>query len=187
MNTLSEKQVTIYCSSSNNIPENYFLQTEKTIKALVENGYAIRYGGGGRGLMGTVADTVLKYEGKITGVIPRFMIEREWEHKGITNMIHVDTMHERKVKLIENSCAVLALPGGLGTLDELVDVLSLKNLGFFPYPVIILNVNGFYNAFIELTKRMIEQHFLEISGDDLWTIAFSPEDVIKTLENDLSK
>jgi len=182
MRTLSEKQITVYCSSSNKIPEIYFSETEKTIKALVNNGYEICYGGGGRGLMGTVADTVLKNSGKITGVIPRFMVEREWEHKGINKMIHVETMHERKTKLIENSCAVLALPGGLGTFEELIEVISMKKLGLFPFPIVILNINSYYDTFIELINRMIEEKFLEGSDNNLWTITSSTDGVLKALE-----
>ena len=183
MKTLAKKQITVFCSSSDEIPDIYFSQTEKIIKSVVENGYEIYYGGGERGLMGVVANTTLKYGGKITGVIPWFMIEREWEHKGITNMIRVETMHERKARLIENSCAVIALPGGTGTLDELFDIISLKKLGLFPFPIIIVNTNGFYNSLYELADRMIKERFLDGSTNDLWTIVLSPEEVINTLEN----
>jgi uncharacterized protein (TIGR00730 family) len=177
----SKKQITVYCSSSNEIPEIYFMQTEIAIRLIVENGYEIIYGGGERGLMGTVAETALKHGGKITGVIPRFMIEREWEHKGITNMIHVETLHERKAKLIENSCAVLALPGGTGTLDELFDVISLKKLGLYPHPIIILNINGYYSYLNMLTDRMISERFLKVSDDDIWKFVSSPEEIVKLI------
>jgi len=181
MKTLPKKQITVYCSSSNEIPNVYFSQTEKAIKILVENGYGIRYGGGARGLMGTVADTALKLGGELTGIIPVFMIEREWEHKGITDMIHVETMHERKAKLIENACAVLALPGGTGTLDELFDVISLKKLGLFPFPIIILNVNGFYDHLNDMAKRMIDEKFLETPSDSLWKMVSDPNEVMEKL------
>jgi uncharacterized protein (TIGR00730 family) len=98
-------------------------------------------------------------------------------------MIHVETMHERQAKLIENSCAVIALPGGTGTLDELFDVLSLKKLGLFHYPIIILNFNGFYNSLLELIQRMTTERFLDIADNDLWTIAITPEEVINAIEN----
>ena len=183
MKTLPKKQITIYCASSNEIPEIYFSESEKTIKALIEKDYGIRYGGGEKGLMGTVAETALKLGGNITGIIPTFMVEREWEHKGITNMIHVETMHERKAKLLENSCAVLALPGGIGTLDELFDVIALKKLGLYPFPIIILNINGFYNHLNELIQSMIQQKFLCNSSDKLFTIVSTPEEVLKAIEN----
>jgi len=179
MEKSDKKQVTIYCSSSNKIPEIYFSHTEQIVREIVNNGYEICYGGGERGLMGVVANTTIKLGGKITGIIPWFMIEREWEHKGITNMIYVETMHERKIKLIENSCAVIALPGGTGTIDELFDVMSLKKLGLFPFPIIIVNINGFYDSLNELTKRMIDESFLDISDGEIWKMVTTVDDVIK--------
>jgi len=181
MKTTSDKQVTIYCSSSNEIPAIYFSETEKAIRKLTERGYGIRYGGGDRGLMGTVANTALKHGGKITGIIPVFMIEREWEHKGITELIHVKTMHERKALLLHNSCAVIAFPGGVGTIDELFDAVSLKKLGFYPYPIIIFNINNYFDPLNKLMLKMTGENFLDTS-DDLLNIAASADEIIEIIE-----
>ena len=182
MNRLTNKEITIFCSSSNEIDEIYFSKAEETVLALTEKGYGIRYGGGDKGLMGTVANTALKQGAKIIGIIPHFMIEREWEHKGISNMIRVETMHERKALLIKDTNAVLALPGGIGTLEELCEAVAMKKLGLFPHPIIILNTNGFYDAFIELLTRMVKENFMETSLDNLLEIAVTPSEVINIIE-----
>ena len=176
------KQVTIYCASSNKIPQEYFTQAEEMTRILVEAGYGIRYGGGEIGLMGVVANTALKHNGHVTGIIPHFMSEREWEHKGVSDMIRVDTMHQRKELLIKDSCAVIALAGGTGTLDELFDVLSLKKLGQYPHPVILLNTNDFYRPLIELAERMADEKFIRNVHLKLWTVISSPKDIIKAVE-----
>ena len=180
----NNKQVTIFCASSNKIPEEYFKQAEEMTRILVEAGYGIRYGGGKIGLMGVVANTALKYNGKITGIIPRFMSEKEWEHKGVTDMIHVDTMHQRKELLLKDSCAVIVLPGGTGTLDELFDAVSLKKLGQYPHPIILLNTNNYYQPLIELSERMANEKFIRHTHLKLWTIISSPDEIIKAIEED---
>lgn len=123
------QNITIYCASSPAVPQKYFDAAAAATRILVEAGYGILYGGGATGLMGCVADTVLACGGHIKGIIPRFMIDVEWEHKGVKDMVHVSTMHARKELLIKDTSAVLALPGGNGTLEELYEVLSLKKTG----------------------------------------------------------
>lgn len=176
-----EKQVTIYCASSQNISSLYFDAAEELTLFLVEAGYTIRYGGGARGLMGTVADTVLKNGGKITGVIPRFMIDVEWEHKGVTEMIHVNSMHERKEILIRETTAVIALPGGTGTLEELFEVMSWKKLGLFPHPIVLLNTNGYYDPLIEMSKKMVDESFMRPEHEHIWKVVSHPFQVIPAI------
>ena len=146
-------EVCVYCASSTRIDDKYIKVAEELAEELVNAGYGVVYGGGEVGLMGALANKVLALKGEIKGVIPNFMIEVEWAHKGVERMITVDTMSERKSKLIDGVFAVIALPGSTGTLDELIDVLSLKKLGLFTKPVIIVNSFGFYDSlFILLTK-----------------------------------
>ncbi|MCL2074154.1 MAG: TIGR00730 family Rossman fold protein [Marinilabiliaceae bacterium] len=180
----NNKNITIYCSSSNEIDDIYFSQTEELIFELAKKGYKIVYGGGDRGLMGTVANTALKQNAKITGIIPHFMTEREWEHKGISDMIHVDTMHQRKELLIKDTSAVIALPGGVGTLEELCEIIASKKLGLFTKPIIIYNINRFYDALFELIKKMNSERFTDMQLEDLINIAVSPQEVINIIENE---
>jgi len=148
---------------------------------LVQNGFSIRYGGGGAGLMGAIADEAISLKGKITGIIPLFMIEEEWEHKGVVDMIRVETMQERKHLLLKDSYGVIALPGGSGTLEELYETVSLKKLGFYPYPIILLNTNGYYDLIIEMARKMARERFTREEHLDIWTIAATPSEVIKNL------
>lgn len=175
------KQVTIYCASSPRVPAIYFEAAEALTRLLVASGYGIRYGGGAKGLMGMVADTTLQLGGTITGIIPGFMIDVEWEHKGVSKMIHVKTMHERKELLIHDTQAVIALPGGTGTLEELYEVMSWKKLGQFPHPIILLNTKGYYDPLLEMSKRMVQESFMRPEHEQLWTVVSEPEQVIPAI------
>jgi len=177
------KDVCIYCASSTNIDKKYIEVADKLAEVLVRNNYGIVYGGGEVGLMGAIADRVLSMNGRITGIIPRFMVEVEWAHKGVENMVQVETMAERKTRLIQDVSAVIALPGSTGTLDELIDVLSLKKLGKFTKPVIIVNSFGFYDSLIALFDKMIEERFMRPEHRDLWSVIEEPEDIVMAIDN----
>lgn len=178
-----EKWVTIYCASSPGIPQVYFDEAKKLASNLVKSGYGIIYGGGAVGLMGAIADSVLENGGRIKGIIPRFMIEVEWEHKGVQDMVHVDSMHQRKQLLIENTSAVIALPGGSGTLEELYEVVSLKKLGMFPHPIVLLNTNNYFDPLIEMAERMARENFMRKEHLSMWSAAQRPEEVVEIIEN----
>ncbi len=177
------KDVCIYCASSTSIDKKYIEVADKLAEELVRNNYGIVYGGGRVGLMGAVADRALSMNGRVTGVIPRFMVEVEWAHKKVTNMIQVETMAERKMRLIQDVSAVIALPGSTGTLDELIDVLSLKKLGKFTKPVIIVNSFGFYNSLLDLFDKMIEERFMRPEHRDLWTVIEEPQQIVKAIDS----
>lgn len=175
------KQVTIYCASSPKVPDVYFNAAQELTRLLVASGYGIRYGGGAKGLMGIIADTVIELKGNITGIIPGFMIDVEWEHKGVREMIHVKTMHERKELLIKDTHAVIALPGGTGTLEELYEVMSLKKLGQFPHPIVLLNTNGYYNPLIQMTQKMVNEFFMRPEHGQMWKVVNEPHQVIPAM------
>ncbi len=177
------KDVCIYCASSTSIDKKYIEIADKLAEVLVRNGYGIVYGGGEVGLMGAIADRVLAMNGRITGVIPKFMVEVEWAHKGVKNMVQVETMAERKTRLIQDVSAVIALPGSTGTLDELIDVLSLKKLGKFTKPVIIVNSFGFYDSLLTLFDKMIEERFMRPEHRNLWSVIDEPEDIVMAIDN----
>lgn len=167
---------TIYCASSRKVDEKYFLAARALADELHKRNVHVIYGGGAVGLMGAIADRYIEKGGTITGVIPEFMVKIEWAHPKVKDMIIVHDMHERKRKLIENTDAVIALPGGTGTLEELAEVITLKRLGKFFKPVLLLNTDGFYNPLNEFFKKMAEEHFLSKEHLQMWKLFDRPED-----------
>ncbi|GAF05385.1 LOG family protein [Saccharicrinis fermentans] len=177
------KKVCVFCASSSKIDRVYMDAAVELGKVLVKEGLGIKYGGGGLGLMGAVADSVLACGGEVTGVIPRFMVEVEWEHKGVKDMVHVDTMAQRKELLVKEVEAVITLPGGTGTMEELFEVLSSKKLGLFNKPVVLLNTKGFFDPLIQMIRKMIDQNFMREEHGTLWTVINEPGDVMKAIKN----
>ena len=141
------------------------------------------YGGGGIGLMGKLADSIIENGGKITGVIPTFMKDEGWDHTRVKDMILTSDMGERKKQMFEMADAVIALPGGIGTLEELTEAITLKQLSLFDGPIIILNTLGYYNSLLEFLENMVDNHFLRIEHKGIWEIVNTPEEVIVALNN----
>ncbi len=186
MSTISSKTICVYCASSSQVKTSYFVATAILAKLLVKNNCSIVYGGGSKGLMGQLADSALEVGGKITGVIPRFMCEVEWNHKGLTDLILVETMHERKEKMAMMADAVVALPGGCGTLEELLEVITWKRLGIFTKPIIIVNLEGYFDALISMLNRAVDEHFMRNEHSEMWKVVDSPELVLSAIENSVS-
>ncbi len=175
------KQVCVFCASSSKVSEVYTTEAQALANSLVANNYGIVYGGGAVGLMGTIADSALEAGGSVKGIIPRFMVEVEWEHPGVKNMIHVDTMAQRKALLVEQVDAVIALPGGTGTLEELFEVVSLKKLGLFHQPIILVNTKGFFNPILEMMDKMVQEHFMREAHLQLWQVVEKADEVVKAI------
>lgn len=175
--------VCIFASSSSRINSEYGLTAERLGSLLAKSGVDVVFGGGGIGLMGKLADAVLKNGGRITGVIPSFMNEEGWGHRGLSEMIVTPDMSERKKRMFALSDAVIALPGGVGTLEELTEAITLKQLSLFDGPIIILNTLGFYNSLIDFLDNMVENHFLRSEHKGIWEIVNTPEEVIAALNN----
>lgn len=173
--------VCIFASSSSRINEEYAVAATRLGALLAKAGMDIVYGGGGIGLMGTIADSVMKNEGKVTGVIPAFMKEEGWDHKSVNDMIITNDMGERKKRMFELADAVVALPGGVGTLEELTEAITLKQLGLYNGPIIILNTLNFYDSLISFFEHMISGHFLRFEHKGIWEIAGTPEEVMAYL------
>ncbi|MBU6220006.1 MAG: TIGR00730 family Rossman fold protein [Saprospiraceae bacterium] len=178
-------RICVYCASSAKIDETYFEATERLAKILVNSGVQVIYGGGGHGLMGKLADTVLAHGGQIKGIMPQFMNEVEWAHKSVTDFEFTKTMHERKAKFLENIDALIALPGGTGTLEELLEAITLKRLGQFTKPIIILNTNGYYDPLILMLKRCVEEKFLRPIHAEMWTFVHQPEEVMSAINQSM--
>ena len=178
-------RICVYCASSAKIDEIYFEATERLAKILVNSGVQVIYGGGGHGLMGKLADTVLAQGGQIKGIMPQFMNEVEWAHKKVTDFEFTNTMHERKAKFLENIDALIALPGGPGTLEELLEAITLKRLGQFTKPIIILNTNGYYDPLIQMLERCVEEKFLRPIHAEMWTFVHQPEEVMSAINQSM--
>lgn len=150
-------------------------------RALAHEGLTIYYGGGAVGLMGCLADSALAEGGKVIGVLPNFMKEVEWGHKGLTALHLVNDMHERKNRMIQEADAFIALPGGCGTLEELLEVITWKRLGLHTKPIIIVNLNGYYDPLIAMLERCINERFMRTEHGAMWTIVHSAREVIPAL------
>jgi len=173
--------VCVFCASSTQVAQSYFDAAENLAKELINSGYAIKYGGGAVGLMGAVANQALAMQGRVIGIIPQFMVDVEWQHPDVEEMHVVETMHQRKQQLIDNVDAVVALPGSSGTLEELMEVISMKKLGLFTKPVVIVNTNGFYDSLIDLFKRMADERFLHETHLDTFTVINHPHEIVDAI------
>lgn len=170
--------ICVYCASSTQIPTLYFEATSELGKILSNAGIEVVFGGGATGLMGTLADSVLENKGNITGVIPQFMCDENWHHAALTKLIVVDTMHERKEKMAQMADAVVALPGGCGTFEELLEAITWKQLGIIHSPIIILNTNGYYNPLIEMLHKAVDENFMREIHKDIWTVVNHPSEIL---------
>lgn len=174
-------KVCVFASSSSRINNEYNSAASKLGEILAVSDIEVVYGGGGIGLMGILADAVLKNGGKVTGVIPSFMQDEGWGHNGIEDMIVTFDMGERKKKMFDLSDGVIALPGGVGTLEELTEAITLKQLSLFDGPIIILNTLGFYDHLIDFLENMVENHFLRSEHKGIWQVVNTPEEALNAL------
>lgn len=176
-------KVSVFCASSHKVDQKYFEVAERLAKVLVKNNITIVYGGGAVGLMGRLADVAMQNNGKVIGFIPRFMLDVEWGHKNITELIEVEDMHERKKRLIEDIDAIVILPGGSGTLEETMEVITLKRLGKFTKPIIFINTDGFYDSLFQLFDKMILERFMREEHRQMWVSINQPEELIHAIKS----
>lgn len=181
MNKISS--VCVYCASSTKIDSQYFDAATKLGNLLAAKQIKLINGGGGIGLMGCVSDAVLAGKGHVIGVIPQFMVEQGWCHNRLSELVVVNNMHERKMKMAGLSDAVIALPGGCGTLEELLEIITWKQLGLYLNPIVILNTNGFYNPLLEMFSKAIEEKFMREQHQEIWRVVSTPEEAIEAIYN----
>jgi len=155
------KRITVFCGSRVGLSEKYKEGAIALGKELVKRGITLVYGGGSVGLMGVIATTVMKEGGKAIGIIPQFLEEREVSHISLTELHVVNSMHERKAKMADLADAFIAMPGGPGTLEELVEIYTWAQLGLHQKPIGLLNINNYYDPLISFFDHMVEQHFLK--------------------------
>ncbi|WP_293935232.1 TIGR00730 family Rossman fold protein [Sphingobacterium sp. UBA6645] len=176
------KQIVVFCASSPGF-ENSFVDAAKAVgKAFVDRDIQLVYGGGRVGLMGAVADSVMEHGGVVVGVIPQFLNSKEIGHSGITQLIEVDTMHERKAKMNALCDGIIALPGGFGTMEELFEMITWAQLGLHKKPVGILNVDGFYDHLIQFIQQMVDTGLLKEENQKMLQYADNIDELIDLLE-----
>jgi uncharacterized protein (TIGR00730 family) len=175
-------QVCVYCASSAKIDSAYFEATAELAQLLVANDVQVVFGGGGSGLMGKLADVVIQLGGKIKGIMPQFMNEVEWGHTGVSDFTYTQTMHERKSKFLDGTDAIIALPGGTGTFEELFEAITLKKLGQIDTPIVILNTRGYYNLFKQWMELAEEENFMSKDQSEIWRVVDTPAEVLPAIQ-----
>lgn len=175
------KTVCVYSASSTKIPEIYFQAADELGRLLGNRGLRVVNGAGNIGLMRAVSDATLAAGGTVTGIIPRFMVEQGWYHDGLTELIVTETMHERKQRMADLADAVIALPGGCGTFEELLEIITWKQLGLFANPIVILNTDGYYDALLALFERAVKENFMRDQHTGMWAVAHTPEEAVRLI------
>lgn len=176
------KSVCVYCASSSKIKPSYFEAADELGRLLAQNDMRCVCGAGNQGLMGTLADSVLDNGGKVLGVIPQFMINEGWCHKGLTQTIVTADMHERKERMAQEADAIIALPGGCGTMEELIEIITWKQLGLFLNPIVILNIDGYYDPLIAMLHNAIAENFMREEHARMWQVAQTPREAIELVQ-----
>lgn len=177
------KSITVFCGSSFGTEEIYKEQAVLLGQTLAKQNIKLIYGGANVGLMGAVADGVLNAGGEAIGVLPDFLRSKEIAHLGLTELILVESMHERKTKMNDLCEGVIALPGGFGTLEELFEMLTWAQLGLHKKPIAILNINGFYDSLIELTETMVEKGLLKDVNQKMLLVSDNIDDLLDQMKN----
>lgn len=177
------KRITVFCGSSFGTEEIYKEQATLLGQTLAKQNIELVYGGANVGLMGAVADGVLNAGGKAIGVLPNFLRSKEIAHLGLTELIVVESMHERKTKMNDLCDGVIALPGGFGTLEELFEMLTWAQLGLHKKPIAILNINGFYDSLIELTQTMVEKGLLKDINQKMLLVSDNIDALLDLMKN----
>ena len=175
------KTITVYCASSSHIDEAYFQAARELGSLMARCGITVVNGSGKTGLMGAVNQGAIDAGGKTIGVIPQFMFDRSWQHPGLTELIVTPDMHRRKEKMAELADAVIALPGGVGTFEELLEIITWRKLGLFNGPIVILNTNGYYDPLLTMFCDAASKGFMRNLDLGLWKVADTPQQAIELL------
>lgn len=175
------KRVAVYCASSTKIKECYFEVAREIGMGLAERGLELVNGAGNMGLMQASSDGCLEAGGKVTGVIPQFMVDQNWHHTGLTRLIVTESMHERKKTIADMTDAAIVLPGGCGTYDELFEIITWKQLGLYLNPIIIVNVDGYFDTLLALLQKAIDENFMRVQHGAIWRVATTAEEALALL------
>lgn len=178
-NTLQGDAICVYGASSEHISDTYKRAATECGAAIARSGHPLVCGGGRMGLMRCAIEGALSAGGEAIGVLPHFMVQRAWQHPQLTRMIDTADMHERKATMARLSMAVIAAPGGCGTLEELLEIITWRQLGLWRGQVVILNVDGYYDPLVEMLERTIEQGFRRGDESRLWSVASNADEAME--------
>ena len=176
------RSVAVYCGSSMGSNEVYQQQAIEFAKEMVKRNITLVYGGASVGIMGLIADTILSLGGKVIGVIPSLLEEREISHKNLTELYKVETMHQRKNKMIELADAFVALPGGYGTLEEYSEVFTWSQIGLHTKPCALFNINNYWQPLIDMTNKMADEGFLHEKYRHMAIVETTPVAILDKFE-----
>ncbi|MBM3177314.1 MAG: TIGR00730 family Rossman fold protein [Bacteroidetes bacterium] len=174
--------ICVFCGSSDGVGTAYLEAAKELGRLMAENGHRLIYGGADIGLMGSIADAVLDGGGEVTGIIPSFLFDKEIAHRKISQLMVVGSMHERKKRMAELADAFVALPGGWGTLEELAEILTWKQLHLISKPALVLNTQGFFNSLLDFMKHSSQEGFLQEDNLKQILVAGSPAEVLTLLQ-----
>ena len=177
------QRVCVYCASSRKSHPEYLEAANRLGRMLAQHLVTVVYGGGSLGSMGELANGALSEGGKVIGILPRFMNDLEWGHKSLTELRLVDDLHTRKRLMIEGVDAIIALPGGSGTLEELFEAITWKRLGLYLNPIVMVNTRGFFAPCVELLETCIRERFMDTRHSSMWMIVDKPEDVVHAIKS----
>ena len=173
----------MYCASSQRCDAVYHDEARRTGEVLATSGFTVVYGGGARGSMGALADGALARGGKVIGIMPKFMQELEWGHPKLTELRIVEDMRVRKHQMLSQSHGLVVLPGGCGTFEELFEALTLKRLGLYVHPIVLVNTRDYFAPLIAVLEHMVTEQFMGPRHLEMWQVVAAPDDVPHALEN----
>lgn len=175
------RRACVYCGSSQRCDPAFRAAARRLGELLANAGVTVVYGGGAVGSMGALADGALEAGGLVHGIIPEFMVALEWAHDRVTKLEVVDGMHHRKLAMIAEVDAAIALPGGSGTFEELLEAITWRRLGLLRAPIVIVNTRGYYNALLRALEQAVDLHFMDRGDAALWTVVDDPDEVLDAI------
>lgn len=179
---LPHRAACVYCASSRTAHPEYREAAFRLGEVLAGQGITVIYGGGAKGSMGALADGALGKGGRVIGILPRFMADLEWGHPGLSELRLVEDMRTRKHLMLTGAQAAIALPGGCGTLEELLEAITLKRLGLFLGPIVLVNTREYFRPLLEALSHAVEEHFMDDRHSLMWQVVDRPEEVPQALE-----
>ncbi len=180
-------KICVFGASSSHIECTYTDAARELGQLMAQHGWGCINGAGNQGLMRAVSDGVLDAGGTVTGVIPKFMVDNGWGYNRLTTTIVTADMHERKERMASMATAFIALPGGCGTIEELMEVFTWRQLNIIEKPIVLLSTIGFWNPLVEMVERCVKQGFMRASHEHLWHVAETPLRALEALEHELAE
>ena len=178
----TNRRILVFCASSASCEPHYHDAAEALGRAIAQAGHTVVYGGGAKGSMGALADGALAEGGDVIGILPRFMRELEWAHPGITELRLVDDMQSRKRLMLDSADAIVTLPGGSGTFEELFEAITSKRLGLSRHPIVIVNQQGFYDPLFRLLESSVSERFMHENHREIWQAVEHVDEVLAAIE-----